>query len=194
MQPDEILRGIRHRYAEVAQQPQGQFPYPIGRESALRLGYRPDLLASIDEGVLERFVGVGNPFSLGEPSAGWRVVDVGCGAGLDAQMAGRYVGDVGTVIGVDISGEMLGVARMSRGGASQNVTFVQGEATALPVDSGWADLVISNGVLNLATDKPKAFAEIARVLRPGGRLQAVDLILVKPLPPDLSNDSFAWSN
>ncbi len=194
MQPEEILNGIRRRYAEVACQPQGQFPYPIGRESAVRLGYRPDLLASIDEAVLDRFVGVGNPFSLGEPAEGWRVVDVGCGAGLDAQMAGRYVGNTGAVIGVDMSREMLGAACAGLHGDTQNVTFVEGEATALPVASGWADLVISNGVLNLAADKPKAFAEIARVLRPGGRLQAVDLILVKPLPSDLSDDAFAWSN
>lgn len=194
MQPEEILSGILRRYAEVVCHPQGQFPYPIGRESALALGYRPDLLASIDAGVLERFVGVGNPFSLGEPGEGWRVVDVGCGAGLDAQMAGRYVGEAGVVIGVDMSREMLGVARAGLHGDVQNVKFVEGDATALPVASGWVDLVISNGVLNLAADKSKAFAEIARVLRPGGRLQAVDLILVQPLPPDLSDDAFAWSN
>jgi arsenite methyltransferase len=194
MDTDQIRDALRRRYAAVAEQPAGQFPYPVGRGSAERLGYRADFLQRILPEVIDHFVGVGNPFSLGEPEAGWRVVDVGCGAGFDSQVAAHYVGPTGRVIGVDMSPEMLAVARSGLPGTLSNVSFVEGRAEALPVESEWADLVITNGVLNLAACKASAFAEIARVLRPGGRLQAADLILVKDLPPDLRDDDFAWSN
>jgi arsenite methyltransferase len=194
MDTEQIRDALRRRYAAVAEQPTGQFPYPVGRGSAERLGYRADFLQRIPPEVIGHFVGVGNPFSLGEPEVGCRVVDVGCGAGFDSQVAAHYVGPTGQVIGVDMSLEMLAVARSGLPGTLSNVSFVEGRAEALPVESGWADLVITNGVLNLATCKASAFAEIARVLRPGGRLQAADLILVKDLPPELRDDDFAWSN
>ena len=94
-----------------------------------------------------------------------------------------------------MSPEMLAVARagLDAGGPS-NVAFIEGRAEALPIESSWADLVISNGVLNLATCKASAFAEVSRVLRPGGRFQAADLVLVKDLPQDLRDDQFAWSS
>ncbi len=194
-QSNPIRDALRQRYAEVAREPVGQFKYPVGRGSAERLEYRSDFLERIPAEVTDRFVGVGNPFSLGEPRAGWCVLDVGCGGGFDSQVAAHYVGNTGRVIGVDLSREMLDLARtgLAAGGRS-NITFVEGCAEALPVESGWADLVISNGVLNLAVCKASAFAEIARVLRPGGRFQASDLILVKNLPHELRDDQFAWSN
>jgi SAM-dependent methyltransferase len=194
MTEDEIREAIRRRYAAVATEPVGQFKYPVGRESAERLGYRVDYMDRVSPDVIRRFVGVGNPFSLGEPQPGWRVVDVGCGSGVDCQVAAHYVGPTGRVIGVDMSPEMLVVAKAGLGaGDLPNVTFVEGQAEALPVESGWADLVISNGVLNLAACKEPVYAEIARVLRPEGRFQAADLILIKDLPEDLRNDQFAWS-
>lgn len=190
-----IHDALRRRYAEVACKPVGQFKYPVGRGSAERLEYRADFLERIPAEVIDRFVGVGNPFSLGEPQLGWRVLDVGCGCGFDSQVAAYYAGNTGRVIGVDLSREMLDLARsgLAVGGLS-NVRFVEGCAEALPVELGWADLVISNGVLNLAACKASAFSEIARVLRPGGRFQASDLILIKNLPHDLRDDQFAWSN
>ncbi len=194
MNEDEIRDAIRRRYAAVATEPVGQFKYPVGRESAERLGYRADLMDRVSSDVIRHFVGVGNPFSLGEPRPGWRVVDVGCGSGVDVQIAARYVGPTGQVIGVDMSPEMLGVARAGLGtGDLRNVTLIEGQAEALPVESGWADLVISNGVLNLAACKEAVYAEIARVLRPEGRFQAADLILIKDLPENLRTDQFAWS-
>jgi SAM-dependent methyltransferase len=195
VEPVQIHQALRRRYVAVAEQPAGKFAYPVGRESATRLGYRSEFLDHIPPSVTDRFVGVGNPFSLGEPQAGWRVVDVGCGAGFDSQVAARWVGPGGSVLGVDMSPEMLAVARagLAESGLT-NLAFAEGRAEALPVETGWADLVISNGVLNLATCKASAFAEIARVLRPGGRFQAADLILVKDLPEDLRGDRFAWSN
>ena len=192
--PVQIHEALRHRYAKVAEQPEGQFPYPVGRGSAERLRYRRDFLDLVPPGLLERFVGVGNPFSLGEPQPGWAVLDIGCGAGFDSLIAALYVGPTGKVIGVDLSEEMLTVARGQSAAATvRNLDFRQGIAERLPVESSWADLVISNGVLNLAACKDTAFREIARVLRPGARLQAADLVLVKDLPENLRNDAFAWS-
>jgi arsenite methyltransferase len=195
MDRERIRDIIRRRYAAVAAAPEGEFPYPVGRGSAERLRYPADFMAHISADVIRRFVGVGNPYSIDEPDTGFRVVDVGCGAGFDSQVAAFYIGPAGRVVGVDVSSEMLAVARagLSVSGL-QNVTFVSGCAEDLPVESGWADLVISNGVLNLAACKTSAFSEIARILRPGGRFQAADLILVRDLPEDLRNDQFAWSN
>jgi len=194
MDSDRVREIIRRRYAAIAADPAGQFRYPVGRESAENLGYPADVLEALPPDVVRYFVGVGNPFRLGDPEAGMRVVDVGCGAGFDSLVAARRVGPAGRVIGVDMSREMLLVARagLSIDGAV-NVTFAAGRAEDLPVSADWADLVISNGVLNLAACKVSAFAEIARVLRPGGRFQAADLILVKDLPEDLRTDEFAWS-
>jgi arsenite methyltransferase len=194
-EPDQIRQALRDRYAHVAAEPRGQFPYPIGRESAERLQYRHDFLELVPPSVLERFVGVGNPFSLGQPQRGWTILDIGCGAGFDSQLATMFVGPTGKVIGVDLSEEMLTVARAGSAIAGlRNLEFRQGIAEGLPVESSWADLVISNGVLNLATCKTAAFREVFRALKPGGRFQAVDLVLVGELPAQLRNDQFAWSN
>ena len=195
MDSDTIKDVVRRRYAEVAKQPGGKFAYPVGRKSVERLGYLPDFVERIPLEVVDHFVGVGNPFSIGEPEVGWHVVDVGCGAGFDSQVAAQYVGPTGRVVGVDMSPEMVMLAETGLAdSALTNLEFAEGQAEALPVASGWADLVISNGVLNLAPCKPSVFSEIARVLRPGGRFQAADLILVKELPCDLRWDGFAWSN
>jgi len=194
MNPDQIRDSLRRRYAQVAQRPEGQFKYPVGRASAEHLGYRANLLARIPTEVMDHFVGVGNPFSLGEPQAGCRIVDVGCGCGMDSLIAAQLAGPAGQVIGVDLSPEMLAVARAGLAASGlTNVTFVEGSAEALPVEAGRADMVISNGVLNLSPCKASAFGEVARVLRPGGRFQAVDLILVKDLPADVRDEEFAWS-
>ena len=109
MEPEQVQDALRRRYAAVAERPAGQFNYPVGRDSAERLNYRRDLLDRIPSDVVAHFVGVGNPFSIGEPQPGWNVLDVGCGGGLDSQMAALYVGPTGRVRGVDLSPEMLAV-------------------------------------------------------------------------------------
>jgi SAM-dependent methyltransferase len=195
MQAEQVQDAMRRRYAAVAERPTGQFSYPVGRDSVERLNYRRDLLDRIPADVIDHFVGVGNPFSMGEPQPDWNVLDIGCGSGLDSQMAALYVGPTGQVLGVDLSRKMLAVARTGLDASGlANVELAEGKAEALPIESGWADLVISNGVLNLAFCKRSAFAEAARVLKPGGRFQAADLVLGKELPQDLHNDQFAWSN
>jgi SAM-dependent methyltransferase len=195
MEPSQIREALRRRYAAVAERPARQFNYPTGRESAERLNDRHDFLARIPPAVVDHFVGVGNPFSIGEPKPGWNILDIGCGAGFDSQIAALYVGPAGRVCGVDLCPEMLAVARAgSSESGLDKIEWIEGQAEALPVESGWADLVISNGVLNLSTCKPSAFSEAARVLKPGGVFQAADLVLVKDLPPELLDDQFAWSD
>jgi len=190
-----IQASVRIRYAGVAKDPADKLPYPTGRDSMIVLGYPDEAISNISGDLLRYFVGVGNPFSLGTPSTGWQVLDIGCGAGVDARIAAYYAGIDGRVIGVDMSLEMLSIARHGFDQEKKaNITFIEGYAELLPVKSGWADLVISNGALNLATNKHAAFTEIFRVLKPGGRFQAADLILDKPLPDDLLDDGFAWSN
>ena len=195
MEAEQVQEAMRRRYAAVAERPTGQFNYPVGRDSVERLNYRRDLVDRIPPDVVEHFVGVGNPFSMGEPEPGWNVLDIGCGCGFDSQMAAHYVGPTGRIRGVDLTPEMLGVARagLERSGLL-NVELIEGRAEALSVESAWADLIISNGVINLAMCKASAFSEVARVLKPGGRFQAADLVLVKDLPQDLRDDQFAWSN
>lgn len=193
--PEQIHDSLTRRYTAVAEEPAGQFPYPVGRASAERLGYPEEFLGRVPSGVVSRFVGVGNPFTLGEPERGWSVVDIGCGGGFDSQIAALFVGPEGRVCGIDLSKGMLSVAREGQDASGlSNVEFRQGVAESLPVESGWADLVISNGVFNLATCKATAFAEAFRVLKSNGRFQAADLVLIGELPEGLRNDEFAWSN
>lgn len=189
-----IRETTKRRYAAVAFQPQGQFGYPVGRGSIERLGYDLDWVESIPAEVVDRYVGVGNPFSPGMPRAGANVLDIGCGAGFDTLFAARCIGPTGTAIGIDISAEMIAFAAQgAREARIDHACFVLACAERLPIPDGWADLVISDGALNLSVCKPAAFAEIFRVLRPGGRFQAADLLLTGALPEDLRKDEFAWS-
>jgi SAM-dependent methyltransferase len=181
-----IRGGITKKYRKVAVSPEGLFRYPTGEASARGLGYPPDLFAAIPLAIRKRFVGVGNPFSLGPIHAGESLLDLGCGAGFDAFIAAQLVGAAGRVTGIDFSPEMLAVARRERVGARiPHVAFVEADIEALPFPDASFHMALSNGVLNLVPDKPTALREIFRVLRPGGRLQACDIGLVGDrLPPD----------
>jgi len=158
------------------------------------LGYGQALLDGIPESTIESFAGTGNPFSLGALHPGERVVDVGSGAGLDSLIAARMVGPTGRVIGVDMTLAMLRKARASAYDVQlDNVEFREGLAEALPIEEGWADVVISNGVLNLVPDKLAALAEMERVLRPGGRLQIADIVVQKPVPDSAKDNVALWT-
>jgi SAM-dependent methyltransferase len=180
---EQLRAAIRDEYALVASDPSQGFHFHTGRPLAAMLGYEERWLSGIPGAALDSFAGTGNPFRAGELASGEQVVDVGCGAGLDTLIAASMVGTEGRVIGVDMTPAMLERARAAASiGGTENVELRQGYLEDLPVPDAWADVVISNGVLNLAPDKQAALAELARVLRPGGRLQIGDLLVDRPVP------------
>ena len=191
---DTLRAQVREKYREVALEPGGSFHFHTGRMQALRLGYEPDAVAILPEVAAEAFAGVANPFALRPLRNGERVVDVGSGGGFDTFLAAAAVGEEGSVVGVDTTPEMLERARAAAVAVGrQNVEFREGLAEALPVDDAWADVVISNGVLNLVADKRRALAEIHRVLRPGGVLQFADIANGEPVPEEAIADVDLWT-
>lgn len=175
---DELRAAIRAEYETVALDPGRGFHFHTGRPLAAIVGYAEEWLEGIPESAIETFAGTGNPFSLGALASGERVVDVGSGGGIDSLIAARMVGPEGRVVGVDMTPAMLERARRAAAESGiENVEFREGLMEELPVEDGWADVVISNGVLNLTPDKGRALGEMNRVLRPGGRLQIGDILV-----------------
>lgn len=189
------LRGaIQEEYHAVALTPEKGFHFHTGRKLAGLLGYREEWLSGIPETAVASFAGTGNPFSVGEIRQGERVVDVGSGAGLDSLIAVKMVGPHGRVVGVDMTPAMLARARSAaREGRLENVSFVEGYAESLPIADGWADVVTSNGVLNLMPDKEAGLAEMARVLRPGGLLQIADIMVQRAVPESAKRKIDLWT-
>ena len=188
-----LRREIQTEYALVAREPHRGFHFHTGRPLARLLGYDDAWLDGIPESAIESLAGTGNPFAIDSLRGGERVVDVGCGAGIDSLIAARMVGSDGAVIGVDMTIEMLDKARAGATAMSaQNVEFREGFAESLPVPDAWADVVISNGVMNLFPDKLAALREMARVLKPGGRLQIGDILVDKPVPQSAKRDIDLW--
>jgi SAM-dependent methyltransferase len=191
---DSLRSEVQAKYRAVAVAPHEEYHFHTGRRLSAKLGYDPDLVASFPDVAIESFAGVGNPFSIRSLQPGEQVVDVGSGAGFDSFVAAHAVGDTGAVIGVDMTAEML---EKSRATASQlglaNVEFREGFVEAMPVDDDWADVVISNGVINLCADKRAAFAEIRRVLHSGGVLQFADIANGRPVPPEALRDIDLWT-
>jgi arsenite methyltransferase len=185
---------VRVKYREVAVDPAHTFHFHTGRPLAARLGYEPDAVDALPDRAVESFAGVGNPFSLRRLEPGERVVDVGSGAGFDSFIAAGQVGDTGAVVGVDMTSEMLAKSRQTAEELGfGHVEFREGLAEALPVDDGWADAVISNGVINLCADKKAVFGEIRRVLKPGGWMQFADIATGRPVPPEALRDIDLWT-
>ena len=192
--PDVLREQVRDKYREVATDPHRIFHFHTGRALAARLGYDDKAVAALPDRAVESFAGVGNPFSLRRLGAGERVVDVGSGAGFDTFIAAGQVGDTGQVLGVDMTAEMLQKSRDTATALGYgNVELREGLAEGLPVEDGWADAVISNGVINLCADKQAVFAEIHRVLRPGGWLQFADIANGRPVPPEALRDVDLWT-
>jgi SAM-dependent methyltransferase len=192
---DTLRQAIQEEYAEVASHPEKGFHFHTGRPLARMLEYLDEWLAGIPESCIESFAGTGNPFSLGELRPGERVVDVGCGAGIDSLIAAKKVAPDGRVIGVDMTPYMLDKARRAAEEVELKsiMKFREGYAEALPVDDGWADVVISNGVLNLMPDKAAALEEMFRVLKPGGRLQIGDILVQKAVPESVKRKIDLWT-
>lgn len=191
---EQLRQAIRTEYEEVAHEPDRGFHFHTGRPLADMLGYDDDWLEGIPESAIESFAGTGNPFSLGEIRSGERVVDVGSGSGFDSLIAAKMVAPTGRVIGVDMTPAMLKKARNAATDAElTNVEFREGYGEDLPVPDDWADVVISNGVLNLMPDKSAGLREMARVLRPGGRLQIGDILVQKEVPDEAKQNIDLWT-
>lgn len=191
---DELRDQVRTKYREVALDPHGEHHFHTGRVLADRLGYDRELVDDLPDEAVESFAGVGNPFSLRQLGSGERVVDIGSGAGFDSFVAAGQVGSTGRVVGVDMTPEMLAKSRSTAEALGlANVEFREGLAEDLPVETSWADTVVSNGVLNLCADKKAAFTEIRRVLRPGGILQFADIANGRPVPVEAMRDIDLWT-
>jgi arsenite methyltransferase len=191
---DELRRRISEKYRDVAMNPEMGFHFHTGRPLTQMLGYPPEVVDRLPSGTVDSFAGTGNPFLFGDLRAGEVVVDIGCGAGLDTLIAAQQVGSSGRVIAVDMTPEML---RKTEAGAGQlgltNVEARQGHAESLPVEEASADVVISNGVVNLCPDKQAVFRELYRVLKPGGRIQIGDILVHKEVPQSAKDDIELWS-
>ena len=192
--PVALREQVKDKYRAVAADPGGSFHFHTGRRLARRLGYDAEAVAGLPDRAVESFAGVGNPFQLRRPARGDRVVDVGSGGGFDSFLAAAQVGPTGRVVGVDMTPEML---EKSRATAEQlgfdQVEFRSGLAEHLPVDDGWADAVVSNGVINLCADKRAVLGEIWRVLKPGGWLQFADIANGRPVPEGALRDIDLWT-
>lgn len=191
---EELREAIRCEYREVARAPGKGFHFHTGRKLTEIVGYRDEWLIGIPEIAIESFAGTGNPFSIELLRQGEKVLDLGCGAGIDSLIAARQVGDKGAVIGIDMTPDMLGKAKHACEELSlKHVEFRRGYLEDIPVDDAWADVVISNGTVNLCPDKRRVFSEIYRVLRPGGRIQIADIMVNKPVPQDAKKDIALWT-
>lgn len=191
---DQLRGAIQEEYGEVAACPTRGYHFHVGRAHAERLGYDLADLGELPGSVTESFAGIGNPFALGRLGVGERVVEVGSGAGMDALIAARHVGPTGRVVGVDMTDAMLEKSRANAAAVgAANAEFHRGFAEQMPVEDGWADVVISNGVINLCPDKEAAYREVFRVLKPGGRVQIVDTAVRTPVPRDGREDIALWA-
>src|SRR5207248_539360 len=190
-----LRREVQDMYARVAAAPDGAYHFHRGPTyAATTLGYDAAELAALPASVTHPFAGVGNPHAIAPLAPGARVVDIGSGAGTDLLLAARHVGSSGRAIGIDMTAEMRDRARAgARECGLTHVQVLEADATSLPLDDGSVDVVISNGVLNLVPEKERAFAEIARILRPGGRLQIADIVTGVELSDDIRRDIDLWT-
>jgi SAM-dependent methyltransferase len=190
-----LRREVAAMYARVATSPDGSFHFHRGPAYAAELlGYDASELAALPEEATASFAGVANPHAIAPIEVGATVVDIGCGAGMDLLLAARHVGPAGRAIGVDMTPEMRErAAGAARAAGLAQVEVRAGDAEALPLEDASVDVVLSNGVLNLTPDKEKAFAEIARVLRPGGRLQLGDIVVAAELSEAIRRDIDLWT-
>lgn len=192
--PVALRDEVKSKYREVAANPHGSFHFHTGRRLARQLGYDASMVETMPDSAVESFAGVANPFALRPLEPSERVVDAGSGAGFDCFIAAQQVGDRGRVVGIDMLDAMLARSRAAAAHMGLgNVEFREGLIEDMPVEDGWADTVISNGVINLCADKRRAFDEIWRVLRPGGRLQFADIANGKPVPESALRNIDLWT-
>jgi arsenite methyltransferase len=191
----ELEAKVKDMYRHVAKEPHGAYHFEMGRPLAEALGYPGDVLDRVPQGAIESFAGVGYFFDLANLREGESVVDLGSGSGMDVFFAASQVGGGGRVTGVDFTAEQLEKARrLAEEAGFEQVEFREGRIEELPVDSGSCDCVISNGVVNLAPEKERVFAEVARVLRAGGRLAIADIVSEQQLKESIVCDADLWAS
>ena len=190
----ELLKSeIKKTYSAVSTEPEREFIFPTGRAWAEDLGY-PKELANVPEAAVESFAGVANPWTMGRLAAGERVLDLGSGAGTDSLVAAQMVGESGRVTGIDMTPQMLAKARAAAAEMRiEHVEFVEGEAEQLPFPDDSFDVVISNGVIDLIPDKEAVFAQLFRVLAPGGRMQIADVTIQNPVSAEGRRNIDLWT-
>ena len=192
--PAALREEVKKKYRDVAIKPNDTYHFHTGRRLAARLGYDSMIVDGMPDEAVEAFAGVANPFSLRDLKPGERVVDLGSGAGFDCFFAAGKVGSAGHVIGIDMTKEMLAKSRnTAQSMGLRNVEFREGIIEELPVEDGWADVVISNGVINLCADKRRVFAEVGRVLKSGGHLQFADIANGRPVPASAVANVDLWT-
>jgi arsenite methyltransferase len=190
---DLLKSEIKKTYSSVSDEPGRDFIFPTGRAWAEDLGY-PAELANVPDSAVESFAGVANPWTMGRLSAGERILDLGSGAGTDSLVAAQMVGANGRVTGIDMTAPMLAKARAAAAEMGvANVEFVEGEAERLPFSDASVDVVISNGVIDLVPDKDAVFAELYRVLVPGGRMQIADVTIQNPVSEEGRRKIDLWT-
>ena len=191
----ELEAKVKDMYRHVAQEPDGNYHFELGRKLATHLGYPVEILDQIPEGAIESFAGVGYFFDLAELAEGESVVDLGSGSGMDVFFAAQQVGPQGKVVGVDFTVEQLDKARRLATEADiGQVELREGRIDALPIEDASVDCVISNGVINLSPEKDRVFADAARVLRPGGRLAIADIVSEQQLKESIVCDADLWAS
>jgi arsenite methyltransferase len=191
---DVLRREIQQTYTQLSTDQDQEFIFPTGRAWAEDLAYPEPELSRVPEATVASFAGVANPFSLGELAPGQTVLDLGCGAGTDLLIAAQMVGPEGQLIGVDMTPTMLDRARQSAAAMGlANVELHESLIESVPVEDASVDVVISNGVIDLVPDKEAVFAEIDRVLRPGGRLQIADVVIHTEVSEDARARIDLWT-
>ena len=195
VEPESLRALVRDKYRVVATDPGAGFHFHTGRALAAKLGYDTAIVDPLPDRAVESFAGVADPVALRPLQEGECVVDLGSGAGFDCFVAASRVGPGGHVIGVDMTPEMLDKARATaRQLGLDHVEFREGIIEAIPVEDGWADVVMSNGVLNLVADKRAAMAEAFRVLRPGGVIAFADIALGRAVPAEAVANAELWTD
>jgi SAM-dependent methyltransferase len=193
MTPEEIKQAVKEKYSEVASNPQAKFNFPVGRKFAESVGYSGELLDKLPASMWESFTGAGNPQPYIDIKRGEKILDLGCGAGLDLYLYAQATGPEGQVYGLDISEDMIAKTRRNMETLNvQNVEFLCAPADSIPLPDGSVELVAVNGIYNLSPDKTAVMREVARVLRPGGRTIFAEIVLKAPLPEEIRKNINDW--